>query len=80
MFLYESEMLCTFLSRDSNVFLIHVSSTTTTKDFSVKEREKRYWYLVSYGHVFELKCGKVMLLLRLKDLVYLLENNIWKIL
>lgn len=48
------------------------------KDFSVKEREKRCWYLVSYGQVFELKCGKVMLLLRLKDLDSLLKNNIWK--
>lgn len=48
------------------------------KDCSVKEREKRCWYLVSYRQVFELKCGKVMLLLRLKDLASLLENNIWK--
>jgi len=63
-------MLCAFLRRDSNVF------PQQAVDFSVKERDKNYWYLVSYEQVFEIECGKVMLVLRLKVLASLLENNI----
>ena len=63
-------MLCAFLRRDSNVF------PQQAVDFSVKERDKNYWYLVIYEQVFEIECGKVMLVLRLKVLASLLENNI----
>lgn len=72
-------MLCTFLNRDSNVFLAHVVPQQTI-DFSVKEGEKSCWYLVSYKQVFVLKCSNFLFVLRLKVLACLLENNILKLL
>lgn len=70
-------MLCTFLNRGSNVFLPHVFLQQTI-DLSVKEGENCCWYLLSYEHIFLLKCSNLLLVLSLKVLASVLENNILK--
>lgn len=76
-FFYGSEMLCTFLNRDSNVFLVRVFPQQTI-DFSVKEGQKSCWYSVSYEQVFVVKGSNFSLVPRLKVLACLLENHILK--